>query len=99
MGVTSPTFIQLNINKNIMMNIPELVDELNNLAYEHNACAAQFRGWLVGNDIPFTEEFGCVEDGEVYEDGDFILDAHPEFGFNFEDANEGEFFTIKQFEV
>lgn len=80
-----------------MMNIPELVRQLNSLAIEHNACAAQFRGWLIGNNIPFTEEFGCVEDGIVYEDGDFILDAHPEFGFNFEDANEGEFFAITSF--
>lgn len=76
------------------MNFPELVEQLNSLAHEHNACAAQFRGWLIGNDIPFSEYFECIDEG-----GDFILDAHPEFGFNFDDANNGEFFAIKRFEV
>lgn len=70
--------------------MPPLVKQLYELALEHNACSAQFRGWLVGNEVPFTEEFGSVEDGIIYNFGHFILDEYPEFGFSFEDVNDGE---------
>ncbi len=69
---------------------PELVEELFKLALEHDICAAGFRGWLVGNELPFTEEFGSVEDGIEYHFGDFILDEYPNFGFTFESENEGK---------
>jgi hypothetical protein len=68
---------------------PELVEALLDLALEHNICAAGFRGWLIGNELNFTEEFGSVEDGIEYHFGDFILDEYPNFGFSFEDANDG----------
>jgi hypothetical protein len=77
----------------------ELVNQLNELAYEHEACASQFRGWLVGNNIPFTEEFGCIEDGIVYEDGIFILDEYPNFGFSFEDDNYGEYSGLQHWDL
>ena len=62
---------------------PELVNQLHSLCYENNPIAAQFRGWLVGNDVPFTEEFED-NDGVI-----FILDEYPTYGFTFESENEG----------
>jgi hypothetical protein len=80
--------------------LPELVKELNRLALEHNICAAGFRGWLIGNDIPFTEEFEFIdEDGDIHEDGHFILDEFPQYGFNFEDCNDGHYFALEVFEI
>ena len=78
---------------------PELVEELFKLALEHDICAAGFRGWLVGNELPFTEEFGSVEDGIEYHFGDFILDEYPNFGFTFESENEGEIAGLTHWEL